>query len=308
MNKQKHLKTSSKTLNRSKNSTSESEHVGARCALVTKIVVAFLVGAVVVFALALQSLKTVLLGNSISAAHGKAYFTTSCNASSCEKSIEDVRIRHHGELVGETKLYQDTAIGGGYLIIGLDTVADFLIADPQEIPKDKVPVLVSDAIAEPMIPDQFFAVGSYNNIFNDQLREFNAGIFAPVFKELYSGQSTIFLIDDSSDKIQNFLSKQHLANAEHAALDSDNIEDFLEYERPVVAFSNSHDALSYQKEVSQIEHAYAAELFSNVVNIDYAFTRAYVLLSIALVILLVLVIEVIIVIKAIITSCLNKNR
>lgn len=309
MNKQKHLKTNSKNISQPKSSVSKSvKSKSTRHSIILTVVMAFLAGAVVLFAVALQSFKMVLLENSLSAAHGKAYFATECNASACEKSIEDARIRHHGELVGETRLYQDMAIGGGYNIISLSAISDFLIANPSEVPKDKVPVLVPSTQDSSKLPTQFFVVGSYDTNTLEDFRELKAGIFTPVFGELMPNFSPIYLVDDGSDKIQNFLSEQHLVNAEYAVLDSDNIEDFLEHERSVIVFTNSRDALNYEREISQIDYAITTELISNIVGIDYAFTTTYILLLTMLAILVVLVVEIIIVLRAIIDFCANKNQ
>lgn len=281
-----------KTKTKPVQSSQPTSHVG--CFVVTA-VVAVLIGALAMLSLALSGLEGALLTASTVPTKGKVYVATECyhNSDACRDEIEALRNKHQGATVGSLKLYQDTAISGGYQVISAKAVADLLLVNPASLTSEQIPVFVSDATAADDLPKQAFAVGSYDTFTFEQLEQTHAGIFTPLTRQLSSTYQSIFWVDDGTDKIANYLLSLQALDRENTV--KTDLADFLKYEKQVIAFNDYRDALAYQKDAERINDATVEDLFSNTLDIHRVFAQGEFILNAILIVFVLVVVSVILV-------------
>lgn len=222
-----------------------------------------------------SGLESTLFGITIAPTDGKVYLSARChnNSDTCRTEIEKARARYDGEGVGTVKLYQKSPQLGGYFVIDASTASDFLITDLNSVPEDKIPVLIPDNIKPDDLDTRFAPVGVYVSSTFSESNTQAAGIFTPILNHITTQRKPIYMVNDGTDKIEKFLLTEWSQHTDDTENSNVKIAELLEYEEQVIVFDNYHQALDFQRDADNIQHATVSDAFGDTLAIDYTFSK-----------------------------------
>lgn len=303
--------------------TNVTAHKGRSLAIVVTISVLFSLVMGVNFIL--QGLQDNMLRYADAFSDGKIYIKSECAGSKGEEIIRRRLEKYHGEVVGEI-ITMELENSRAVHVASPEVVERFLTVPLEEVPKDKLPVVMSNEMLERIAEaeargDEYvteIAKGDY--VVVGASEELGTGLRLGGLREMHPldfllsnmggiGSFEMLVVDDGSGKVQDYvaeLRQEVVERREEMAAEYGNLEEGEEVYIPemvdktalVAVFTDAEAAYRYTLLDDEAEFGYrssqynAVELFGNQVRIIVATRRVQKMLGVLEIAILVVAVVV----------------